>query len=262
MPYGNDTFMKIITYSDLHLEFGVDFQPDADVMILAGDIIVLGNNRPLERLLSNSDKPVLYVLGNHEYYTRTPMKEEVNRFRNWLARHYPQVYLLQDEAVTIDDIHFFGGTMWTDYCNGNAMHMLYARNMMQDYQLIMENEFTKLTPDYTAILHKEFVDKPVTWFEEDLPGTRVVISHHAPVINPHTRYGKSPLRHAFNSLDMIDIIETYQPALWGYGHTHECDDQRIGKTRVISNQRGYPNEKTGFSGGGFDPNGVPISIER
>jgi predicted phosphodiesterase len=35
--------MKIISYSDLHLEFGSSFMPpadtDADVMILAGDII-------------------------------------------------------------------------------------------------------------------------------------------------------------------------------------------------------------------------------
>ena len=35
--------MKIITYSDLHLEFGTDFMPladsCADLMILAGDII-------------------------------------------------------------------------------------------------------------------------------------------------------------------------------------------------------------------------------
>ena len=34
--------MKIISYSDLHLEFGSNFMPpadtDADVMILAGDI--------------------------------------------------------------------------------------------------------------------------------------------------------------------------------------------------------------------------------
>ena len=45
--------MKIITYSDLHLEFGTDFRPpqdsDADVMILAGDIITFKDFRPLER---------------------------------------------------------------------------------------------------------------------------------------------------------------------------------------------------------------------
>jgi predicted phosphodiesterase len=66
--------MRIITYSDLHLEFGSDWMlpPDAkgDVMILAGDIITLGEYDPLDRLLQKWKKPVLYVTGNHEYYTR------------------------------------------------------------------------------------------------------------------------------------------------------------------------------------------------
>ena len=47
---------------------------------------------------------------------------------------------------------------------------------------------------------------------------------------------------AFNSLDMTDIIKKHQPDLWVYGHTHECDDQTIGKTRIISNQLGYPDK--------------------
>ena len=34
---------------------------------------------------------------------------------------------------------------------------------------------------------------------------------------------------AFNSLDMIDVIENRQPALWAYGHTHECDDQKVAR---------------------------------
>ncbi len=44
---------------------------------------------------------------------------------------------------------------------------------------------------------------------------------------------------AFNSLDMSEVIKKYQPRLWVYGHTHECDDQLIGNTRIISNQLGY-----------------------
>ena len=43
----------------------------------------------------------------------------------------------------------------------------------------------------------------------------------------------------FNYLDMVEIVGTYKPALWVYGHTHECDDQMIRRTRIISNQLGY-----------------------
>ncbi len=68
---------------------------------------------------------------------------------------------------------------------------------------------------------------------QTLSGPRVVISHNAPVINPKFKYKGGALTPAFNSLDMVEIIETYQPGLCVYGHTHECDDQTIGQTRII-----------------------------
>ncbi len=85
--------MKIISYSDLHLEFDTDFKPpadsDADVMILAGDIITFGDYKPLTRFLSDWKKPVLFVAGNHEYYTNTAMSKESQRFKEWLATKHP-----------------------------------------------------------------------------------------------------------------------------------------------------------------------------
>ncbi|HOO82866.1 MAG TPA: hypothetical protein PK513_10230 [Alphaproteobacteria bacterium] len=61
---------------------------------------------------------------------------------------------------------------------------------------------------------------------------------------------------------MQDIIEKHQPDLWIYGHTHECDDQAIGKTRIISNQLGYPNRHGGFECAGFDERGKEIEIKK
>ena len=70
-------FMKIHILSDIHLEFGKwrrtqDVNAiDADVTILAGDIGVG---------LSGIDwaltfrRPVIYVLGNHEFYGQRPME--------------------------------------------------------------------------------------------------------------------------------------------------------------------------------------------
>jgi predicted phosphodiesterase len=100
--------MRIITYSDLHLEFGSGWMlPPAvngDVMILAGDIVTLRDYELLDKILRKWKKPVLYrgqhrrrqflrrhdVTGNHEYYTRRPMNEEdnVDGFqRRRFARH-------------------------------------------------------------------------------------------------------------------------------------------------------------------------------
>lgn len=100
----------------------------------------------------------------------------------------------------------------------------------------------------------------MAWFDKDLRGPRVVISHNAPVINPDTKFRGSPLWPAFNSLDMVKVIEDRQPVLWVYGHTHECDDQTIGKTRIISNQLGYPDGYDRFECKDFDRTGLPVEI--
>lgn len=256
--------MKIITQSDLHLEFDTDIplpvDSDADVMILAGDIITLRDYMPLERFLSAWQKPVLFVAGNHEFYTNSSMYDEAERFKIWLRENHPHVKFLQNEFVTLGGVHFFGGTMWTDFSGGNAKAMLEARTHMNDYRRIKQNQTMLLTPEYTVELHYAFVEKLNAWFLKELYGPRVVITHHAPIMNPATKYGNSLLQPAFNSLDMMDLIDAYQPALWVYGHTHECDDHYRGKTRIISNQLGYPKYDGQFECEGFDPAGMPIVL--
>ncbi|MFB2892638.1 metallophosphoesterase [Aerosakkonemataceae cyanobacterium BLCC-F50] len=256
--------MKIICYSDLHFEFGWIFRPpadsDADLMILAGDIITCKDYTPLSRFLQNWQKLVLYVMGNHEYYTRRPMPEEERKFRQWLSERHPNVTLLLDEAIAVDGVHFFGGTMWTDFDCGNSQAMRTAQQQMNDYYKIYQPDGQPLTPAQTIVLHEIYKEKLIAWFENDLSGARVVISHHAPVMNPNTQYKDSPFWPAFHSLDMLPLIESYQPALWVYGHTHECDDQTIGKTRVISNQSGYPNHLTIFECPDFDLKGQAIEV--
>ena len=257
--------MKIITYSDLHLEFGVKLrspqESDADVMILAGDICVLKDYGPLDQFLTEWKKPVLYVTGNHEYYTRKPMTEENTNFKAWLAKKYPNVRLLNDESVTIDGVNFFGGTMWTDFSGGNREAMDTAERSINDFRLIRTATGDVFTAAHSISLHAAFTEKLISWFEKPLSGARVVITHHAPVINTNTKYRGSDLSPAFNSLDMEDVIKKYQPELWLYGHTHECGKQMVGKTQIISNQRGYPKPyEDGFECPDFDEAGVPVTV--
>jgi predicted phosphodiesterase len=256
--------MKILTYSDLHLEFGSGWglpqDADGDVLILAGDIVTFQNYAPLDRLLGNWKRRVLYVTGNHEYYTRRPMIEEETKFKAWLRIEHPQVTLLRDEEIRIDGVNFFGGTMWTDFDSLNRSSMKVARQQLNDFQLIRNPDGTTFNPVDGVVLHENFARKLESWFRKGLDGPRVVISHHAPVINPRTSYYGSSLRPAFNSLDMVRVIETHQPALWIYGHTHECDDHNVGTTRIVSNQLGYPDQFGGFECKDFDAAGLPIDI--
>ena len=172
--------MKIISFSDLHLEFGKLFDvPDesiADVMILAGDIITFADLSPLEKIARSWRKPILYVAGNHEFYTRTPMQDDITRLKAWSA-NYPHLYFLQDEPVTIDGVHFFGGTMWTDFNSGNPNAMMTARQQMNDFQLIRASTDAFFHPEDSILLHNLFKTKLISWFEENKEQPKVVISH-------------------------------------------------------------------------------------
>ena len=252
--------MQILTYSDLHLEFGVKWSIprdlDGDVLVLAGDIVTFADPTPMRELLNGWTKPVLYVPGNHEYYTRQPMSQGEKACRQWLAESIPNVRLLLNEVVTIGGVNFFGGTMWTDFDRANPIAMLDALRGMSDFDLIRNANRSAFAPAHSIDLHNRFRAELTAWLRTELIGPRVVISHHAPVVKRDTRFAGSKLQPAFNSLDMVEVILEHQPDLWIYGHTHECDDQMVGGTRVISNQKGYGSERTGF-----DPGGLKISLD-
>ena len=256
--------MKIITYSDLHLEFGSDFKPpknsDADLMILAGDIITFKNFKPLSDFMSGWSKPVLYVIGNHEYYTNRPMAAGEYAFKDYIATHHSNITWLNNSDFILDDVHFFGGTMWTDFNKSDPIAIQNSWNAMNDFSQIIIPSGQKLTPYDTIKMHEDFKEKLLAWLEKHHEKKRVIISHHSPVKNPNTKYGNSNLQAAFNSLDMVEIIEKYQPDLWIYGHTHECDNHKIGSTKILSNQMGYPKGNGNFECVGFDNKGLEIKL--
>ena len=174
--------------------------------------------------------------------------------------HLPDVRVLQNEGIQVGGVNFFGGTMWTDFDSGDAMAKRRARGMMNDYARIRTSSGIGLTPEDTVVLHEQFVTELRVWFDLPLVGPRVVITHHAPTLNPKSRYKGSELQPAFNSLDMEALILAHQPVLWLYGHTHECDDHMLGQTRIVSNQSDYPEARGRFECADFDLAGRVVAV--
>jgi hypothetical protein len=143
------------------------------------------------------EEAVLYVAGNHEYYTQTPMNGEEETFKARLAANHPLVNLLRDEAVGIHGVNFFGGTMWTNFKSGDRRAMVTARSQINDFRLMHNPDGTVFKPVDAVALHMNFVSKLLAWFAQDFAGPRVVITHNAPVINPHTKFKDSSLMPAF-----------------------------------------------------------------
>jgi Icc-related predicted phosphoesterase len=82
------------------------------------------------------------------------------------------------------------------------------------------------------------------------PARTIVVTHHAPSARSEAPFHKnSPLRAAFAS-ELDELVATSGVPLWIHGHTHYNANYAIGSTRVLTNQRGYPDEPcTGFDPG-------------
>ncbi len=234
--------MKLYILSDLHLEFG-DFEVphvDADAVVIAGDLHVgiRGVAWAAERL---PDVPVVYVLGNHEYY-RESIPRLVGKMRAAVAESGDRITLLHQSEVELDGVVFLGVTLWTDFefLGDRVSGMVEAGDAMTDFGLIrVDPEYRRLRPEDVLALH---VREP-RWLEESRARHRgkrvVVVTHHPPsalsVSPPHRSDPWSP---AYAS-NLDELVASSGAALWIHGHTHFPVDYRIGKTRVVSNPRGY-----------------------
>jgi predicted phosphodiesterase len=235
--------MRLHVLCDLHLEFGpAKITPtDADVVVLAGDIHLGREGRKWARAQFPA-KPVVYVLGNHEFYRHSlpELTESLKRETDG-----SQIFVLENSAVEIDGYTFLGCTLWTDFklSPDPVTAMQLAEQMMSDYSIIRFNpENRALRARDTARLHSE----SVAWLRIALaksdPSRTIVVTHHAPSRRSEAPYhAKSPLNPAFAS-NLDSLIEKSGVPLWVHGHTHYNVDYQIGSTRVLANQRGYPDE--------------------
>ena len=236
--------MRLHVLSDLHLEFAPISIPktDADVVVLAGDIDV--GLRGLNWINHHiPDRPVIYVLGNHEFY-----HEDLIQLRRAVAliAKDTNVQVLENSAVEIDGYSFLGCTLWTDFSlRGNPEHAMdNAERLMNDFRLVKNGgSKQRLRARDVAQLHCA----SVAWLRDELkqhdPSTTVIVTHHAP--SPRceaSQYLGAPLSPAFVA-NLDGIIEPSGVALWIHGHTHHNVDFTLGKTRVLSNQRGYASQK-------------------
>jgi len=251
--------MNIRVYSDMHLEFGATLIPnidDIDVLVLAGDIDVgtLGFNWIDTHIPSHL--PVVYVAGNHEFYNGNL---GIYKLLKEKAEERDNVHFLENACVEIDDVMFFGCTLWTDfnlYPGMQELAMHNARCRMSDYQIIYVDplnfasddarRFRTITPDDTWYLHRLSVKYLETALAEFPEQDKVVVTHHTPSIKSvNPRYGNDLMNAAYSS-DLTEMMVDHKPKLWVHGHTHDAYDYMIDETRVVCNPWGYQGDNYSF----------------
>jgi len=267
--------MKIAVCSDLHLEFGnIDLQntENADVLILSGDVCVANGLFPdvscygtavgtrsqryhdFFQHVTGHFKDVIYILGNHEHYhgdfakTLTTVKENLAYLKN--------LHILEKETVTIGDVTFIGGTLWTDMNNEDPLTLFHIKGMMNDFIEVRnsntETSFkdedgnfrtrvSRFTPMDAVEDHKKMLEFIRLVVEGKEDGKFVVVGHHSPSrLSTHPRYAQDTVMNGGYSSHLDFFIEDHpQIKLWTHGHTHEPFDYNIGLTRIVCNPRGY-----------------------
>lgn len=266
---GNAVIMKIQILSDLHIElemFNSSYlyqtirhnisETPADVVVLAGDIYTKGRGPGVaaERF---KKKQVVMVAGNHEYYVETYPTHTDQIQQN--AAEFKNVHFLENQAVEIDDVVFLGCSLWTDLklWETGPHAGLYNRTAtiwevsiyMHDYTCIRfcdGRRQRELLPGDLVTVHLD----SVRWLREQFEIHRskkvVVVTHQAPSFKSVPEvFSKDILSAAFAS-HLDDLVEQSGAILWVHGHSHTPCDYTIGKTRVIANPLGYPDENPYF----------------
>lgn len=238
--------MKIQILSDLHIEFQPFYIPDvdADVVVLAGDIHLRekGVSWAIESI---PNKPVIYVLGNHEYYGSAYPKL-IDKLKDFASQ--TNVHILENDIFTFGDVTFLGCTLWTNFeLFGDPRVAGYeATQKMTDYQKIrLSPQYSKLKSIDTARICKNSVN----WLKSslcNLSGKIVIVTHHAPSKQSVPSKDREDILSAAYASNLDNLASESNAVLWIHGHIHNQLHYTIGSTRVICNPRGYPDEPNIF----------------
>lgn len=245
--------MKIQLMSDLHIEFRPGqkslgyINPEADVVVIAGDACDYTNSPRLLSMLRSSDlagKEVYYVPGNHEFYrapstahTLQSLQETFGGLKELGVRvAYLDSFKTRLRASEGSPVRFVLATLWSDL--SNPMDAL-AAGCLNDFRV------PGLTIDWyneQHQLHKAFI-KAQLEAAAKAGGKTVVVTHHCPShLSTPERFKGDSLGPCFVS-DLTGLMHGAEaPVLWMHGHTHHAFDYAVGGTRIVCNPLGYPGE--------------------
>lgn len=229
--------------SDLHLEFPANkeflkqhpLQPNADVLVLAGDIVpfaVMDKHRDFFSYVADHFETTHWLPGNHEYY-HFDIAEKSGVLHEKIRSN---VFLVNNTSVVHEHVKLIFSTLWSHISPG---YQWQIERSLNDFHLIKHKGFRFSAEQYNQ-LHAEslaFIQNELKTVQEE---KTAVFSHHCPTfLNYPEQYKGDVLNEAF-AVELHDLIESSNIDYWAYGHHHSnIPEFSIGKTKLITNQLGY-----------------------
>lgn len=242
--------MKVQLLSDLHIEFQDHTYQSCgcDVVVLAGDIHTKAKG--IEWALKNiTDRPVIYVLGNHEFWGKAHPRF-ISEARALTKE--TNIHILENDVISIGEVNFFGATFWTDFeIFGDPQIAGYeCQQIMNDYKKIRRSPtFSKLRSIDTATIHARSKAWLCEALREKKGETNVVITHHGPSIRSVAEGKRHEKTVPAYVSALNEFISEYEPDYWFHGHLHNSSEYNINQCTVVCNPKGYPGSENPI----FDP---------
>jgi predicted phosphodiesterase len=219
--------MKARIFSDLHLEFGWDMQeiPEGEVAIVAGDICYSKQAHEVFGTLSQKYEKVLFVLGNHDYYTNDPRR--VEETIESLGATYPNLHWLHHsrQPIIVGQTKVVGTTLWFPKDPDNV---IYASRLNDFHQI---GGFHKWVYEENAVAQ--------AYLQYHVSEGCVVVTHHLPTYASVSQEMQGDCLNRFYVCPMDKLIGSRSPKYWIHGHTHVSLNRVVGDTQLICNPKGY-----------------------
>lgn len=231
--------VKVQIVSDLHLDYHRDggktlvkeiHDVNSDVLIIAGDVSDSQYSKKAFELLLNTDKIVLFVAGNHEYFNSS--FDKVDDFFENLQVKNNNFRFLNNKVFYHKNIAFAGTTLWYPELSDNY---LYEHNM---WEFSCVSDFKK----YVYKRNQQSID-----FINHTSEINIMITHHLPsrqCIDP--KFSSSSLNRFFVCPILDDNNFSARPKSWVYGHTHASSSFKHNGIDLYCNPFGNLYEQTGF----------------
>ena len=180
---------------------------DVDYIINAGDTCESFSLR--KDFHDELNKPILEVLGNHDYYGHSGGRT----------------------LTYIDSLDLVLATLWTNFNNNNTKTRFAAEKQINDFRMINFWGAQRMMESY---------NETIAFIENKKP--KIVVTHFGCHPNSIDEKYKGNILNRYFINNCSKTIKKIKPKFWIHGHTHSPADYVIDDTRIICNPLGYPCE--------------------